>query len=57
MVRGEYLNYGWLLAATVQNNDAYTYRSSNYPVSADRPRLVVEYLNAVRPALSPSMIF
>jgi len=57
MVRGEYTNNGWLLAAQAQNNDGYIYRSSNFATPADRPKLVVEYLSSSRPAISPAMMF
>lgn len=57
MVSGIYPNYGWLIAADTQSNDAYVYASSFYFNADNRPKLVVQYINGGAPAISPFMKF
>jgi hypothetical protein len=57
MVRREFPNYGWLIESDTQNNDAYQFRSSDYGVAADRPKLEIEYISGVSPTISPFVKF
>lgn len=38
-----YTNYGWLIKADTENNDAYRHDSSSSATSSERPKLVVTY--------------
>ena len=54
MINGTYSNYGWLIAADTQTNDAYIYATSAHGTAGARPKLVVEYAIAgSSPMISP----
>lgn len=56
IVNGTYPNYGWLIAADTQLNDAIAYCTSNHATASNRPKLVVEYATSgASPMISPSM--
>lgn len=43
MVDGTYQNYGWLIKADSEANDAHAFHSSSATTASYRPKLVVEY--------------
>jgi Disaggregatase related repeat. len=43
IISGTYTNYGWLIKADTETDDAYSFWSSDYATSTDRPKLVIEY--------------
>jgi hypothetical protein len=43
IINGTYANYGWLIKAATENNDAYSFDSSSSTTSANRPKLVIEW--------------
>jgi hypothetical protein len=54
MINGTYSNFGWLIAADTQNNDAYYYCSASHATAAQRPKLVVNYaVGGASPMISP----
>jgi hypothetical protein len=46
MVFGTYTNYGWLIKADTEANDAYEFCSSSNATSGNRPLLTIEYAYA-----------
>lgn len=46
MVAGSWANNGFLIAASVETNDMYLFRSSDYATAVERPKLVIDYSEA-----------